>query len=304
MSEEKKLPRYSYSKLDTFIQCPMKYKLKYIDGNYVDSEAIALEIGTIIHKVMELKHEKLVAGDEVDYGKLLTICKNGTVENHQKLLGVVELEEKYSDIFNEVNKKSGMTYHDKLNNFCDYLVNDKDLEDGWKTLDTEVKFEFVYNDRCILHGFIDRVDINEKGEIRVIDYKTANKIYDTKDLPTALQMFIYCLACEEMYSKTPVAFIYDMVFLGEKQNALTKGYRKRGIAKLEKTLDAIEAADSEGGSELCKPTPLCYYCDYSPTNPNSFPLNQLCPRYSLWRPDKKTFEIHEEIEFNLEEPDF
>ena len=46
---EKGLPKFSYSKLDKYVQCPMNYKHKYVDGNYVTSDAIHLDLGNIAH---------------------------------------------------------------------------------------------------------------------------------------------------------------------------------------------------------------------------------------------------------------
>lgn len=289
------------------MQCPMKYKLKYVDGNYVNSEAIALDVGTIVHKAMEEKYKAIMEGKEVDYNRLLTMVQNGTVENHRRLIGISEIQDKYEDIYNEVNKKSNMTYHDKMEVFYDYFLND-DIDpenEGWRVLETEKNFRFVFEDRAILHGFIDRIDINDNGDIRVVDYKTANMPYQRKDIVTAMQMYIYGLACEDLYGKVPVEYVYDMVFHNEKQNAMSKGYEKRGWKKLHKVLDQIEEAER---MEQFKNSvsPLCYFCNFCPNSPSYHyhPFMDSCNEYSLWRPDNKTFEVHREYKVNMGEIEF
>lgn len=287
------------------MQCPMKYKLKYVDGNYVNSEAIALDVGTIVHKAMEEKYKAIMEGKEVDYNRLLTMVQNGTVENHRRLLGINEIQDRYESIYNEVNKKSNMTYHDKMEVFYDYFLNGK-LEDDWKCVGVEVPFEFVYDDRVILHGFIDRIDKRGENEYRPVDYKTANKVYEHKDLTTPLQLFIYELAIKDMFGDNAVVpeRIYDMVFHNTIQYGGTKGFEKRGFKKLDKVLDQIEEAEKTG-AYTPKSTPLCYWCDFSPTNPNANPFTEgLCRSFSLWTPENKTFEVNQDYKINMGEIEF
>lgn len=298
---EVKLPRFSYSRLDTFASCPMKYKFKYIDGNYEQSDAIHLDIGNLLHKILEIKHRMIIEGKPVDYDYLKSIYTQGVAEDTEKdkgkfIIGLNAIKDKFTeDKFIEINTKSNLSYNDKMVTFLNYLEND-DIGDGWKPLAVEVDFNFTYNDRIVLNGFIDRIDINEDGDLRVVDYKSSNKVYESKDLTTPLQMFIYALACENIYGKVPVAYIYDMILLGEKQTACTKGYYNRGIKKLDKILDAIFEA-KETGIYKPKATPLCHWCDFSQTNPNTaFYLADLCDYYSLWLPNKKSFAVNKKFE--------
>ena len=85
-----------------------------------------------------------------------------------------------------------------------------------------------------LHGYIDRVDVDQHGRLRVIDYKASGSAISTKDLDHGkrLQLPLYALAAQ------------DALHLGE----VTAGFYwhiLRGQAssfKLEKYPDGIEAA--------------------------------------------------------------
>ena len=287
----------------------MKFYLKYIQGNYVPSDAIHLDLGNLLHKALEIKYRNVIEGKETDFTQLLEMIQTGIKEETEKgsdeIAGINKLIDKYGyETFAEINAKSNLSYNQKLETFYTYLVNDR-LEEDWKPLAVELPFEFVYEDRIILHGFIDRIDINSKGEIRVVDYKSSNKVFEHKDLTTPLQMFIYTLACEQIYNKTPVSHVYDMILLGEKQNACTKGYYKRAKKKLDKILQSIDE-DMLNGLYKPKPTPLCHWCDYSKSNPSApFYTEDLCEYYSLWTPDNKTFETNKKFgEKEVEELDF
>lgn len=70
------------------------------------------------------------------------------------------------------------------------------------------------------------------------------------------------------------------------QQGGTKGFETRGKKKIDKILDGIETKDWHPS-----PTPLCYWCAYSNTNPKQ-PVEgkNLCPYYSMWMPDNHTFD--------------
>ena len=293
------LQKFSYSKLSTFQTCPMKYKLKYVDGNYEASDAIHLDIGNLLHKILEMKYRYIINKETIDYTLLKEVLQNGIAEETEKdkgnyIKGITEIKAKFGgETFTEVNVKSGLSYDDKLNHFLEYLESE-DLDDDWKPIAVELNFEFEYEGKALLHGFIDRVDENSKGEIRVVDYKSSNKVFEDKELTTPLQMFIYALACEKIYGKRPIEFIYEMILLGERQYACTKGYYNRGIKKLDKILDSIAEAEK---TNIWKPiaTPLCHWCDFSQTNPNTAFYMELCDYFSLWTPTNKTFQKNKEF---------
>ena len=45
--------KYSYSSIACFKQCPYKYKLIYIDHNFIPCPSIATDFGTLIHHIEE-----------------------------------------------------------------------------------------------------------------------------------------------------------------------------------------------------------------------------------------------------------
>lgn len=280
----------SYSRLEVLTKCPYKFGIKYIDKNYPNTSSIALDLGLICHKVMELKYQ----GIETE--KLLKYLKNGFYEDDKPLIGVDKIIEIYGFEFYEKNVKTGTSYEDKLEMFIDKFSNEK-CDDDWEVIGSEVDFKILFNDKCVIQGFIDRVDKNKNtGEIRVIDYKTNSKPYEKKDLATPIQMYIYSLACKEMYGEYPVACIYDMLFLGIKQESCTKGYLDRGFKKLNSIVDSL-IWYMEIGKEYMPPksSPLCHFCEYCITNPNSDPwYNYLCEYYSLWTRENRTFKVNKE----------
>ena len=68
----------SYSKLSTFEQCPYKYKLIYLDNNYIKDDSIATEFGTLVHHIEE------EIGKSLKYNKVKMIIFREDLHNEQR----------------------------------------------------------------------------------------------------------------------------------------------------------------------------------------------------------------------------
>jgi putative RecB family exonuclease len=302
MSNEQKsdkISKMSYSRLDTFVTCPYRYKLQYIDGNYSEESTLVLDIGNILHKVLEIKYRNIIEKVPKNVDTIKNIIYNGIKEDTEKdkgkyINGINQLKQIYGEKeFNTINSESGVSYNDKLAIFTDKIENEKDDED-WQPIAVELPFEFVFENRIKFGGFIDRIDRHKAGKLKVIDYKSSNEVYKEDKLRTPLQMVIYALACKEIYGQYPDEFIYDFILLGEKQNAGTKGFIDRGIKKIYSILDEIEWCESLS-EYVPKQTPLCYWCNFAGHTPLApFYLAGLCQYYMLWTPENKNFVKHKE----------
>lgn len=289
---DKKLPRYSYSKLEQFLNCPMAYNFKYNQEMRSLDSSLALELGSLLHAVLETKGHMLMDKGEIDYGYLDKLIKDGIIENDlsektkEYLPGIQALKKKYWETWDEVDSE-GHTYNDKLKLFNDVVKKEME-EDDWIPYAFEMPFEFVWDNKYIINGFIDRVDI-KNGRYRVIDYKTSKKEYDNSKLPTSLQFGIYALACMVLLEQKPVEYKYRFILLDKSQKALTLGWEKRLLKKLTDVFNKIEEHERSNIWEP-KPSPLCYFCNFCSNNPNAKEYKTVCGHYCLWTPTNKTFE--------------
>lgn len=293
------LPRFSHSKLEVWENCNYRYNEQYNLKKYSNDTSLALEIGTLTHKLLELKGEWIKEGEIVDYEKLTAILEDGCEEISEKgketIAGIKELKKRYFEEWYSPDNASGMNYDEKLEKFNTVLHREME-DDIWKPAEFELFFEFVWRDKYIISGFIDRLDIRqveEEVEYRVCDYKSSKKVFDDKKLPTAQQMAIYGAAILNKYGKLPAEYKYIFTLIDAEQCALTKGWEKRIIKKLDKAFDAIAEAEKEGVYKP-SPSPLCHWCAYCSTNPNATKYKYECPYYSLWTPDNKVFATNQQ----------
>ena len=291
--EEKELKRHSYSSIDVFVNCPMRYDFTYNKGYRSSVTTLALGMGSIAHKCLELLILTKMGKASYTLEQIINVLYEGWIEpeneNEQKtkegnLLGVNELQKKFFEDFIEGG------YSVKLITFKQLLAREFIMGD-WKPIAVEQEFTYNFKDICCFHGFIDRVDMNSKGELRVVDYKSSKKIYDNKKLNHSMQMGVYKNACLELFGKIPIEYVYHFIFLDEQQNALKGKY----VAKIDQ-----EIIDTLGDYNICdrtenwkpNPSPLCYWCPYHGNSPNADPeFSGMCQYYSLWTPENKTFKV-------------
>lgn len=269
---------YSYSKLDTYQQCPFKFYLKYIEGNYDFSNSIATECGTAIHAAEETIAKSIIAKQPIDYISI----KNDIL----KVL--FTLQNKYPKDFSEPDKNN-KTYSDKIYSYLEsgiYKLEQFMLEHPtYEIVGVEQAFLVKYKEQEF-KGFIDRVFHDTATNKYIIqDIKTYAVEVEKDKLATPLQFVIYTLAVKELYNciNEQISCQYYLPFCELTQDAGTTGYMNRGIAKLDKLFTAINDKDYEPNNKNA----LCNWCGFSCSNPDAKePYKYLCPYHCKW--DRET----------------
>lgn len=218
----------------------------------------------------------------------------GLKEKNEKITGINEIKKIYFEQWYKKDSVSNLNYEEKLQLFLNEVLK-KEINDC-EVIAVEMPFEFIYQygneKQIIIHGYIDRVDRLPDSSLKVVDYKTSKKTYESSKLATPLQHVIYGLACFNEFGVLPSEYQYSFILLNEKQNACSKGYLKRGLAKLDKLLIQKEEMEKNNCFKP-KATPLCYWCDFHGTSPNAADeFKGLCEYYSLWTPENKTFKTN------------
>lgn len=268
--------KFSYTKLDTFVQCPFKYRLMYKQGHYIHQEAIALDFGTMIHHIEEQIGIALRDSLPIDYDKL----KN-ELEESSKVI-----KEKFPEDWN-TKDKSDRTYQEKYEYYRDnaiYRLEKRIKETGFKVVDLERKFEFEFKNK-ILGGSIDRVLYDEKTNTYIIeDIKSYSVPMEKKALQLPLQHIVYSLALKkDLGEDIKIRNAYDLPLCDLIQN-VREDFFEEGINELNETFNELELSYFEP-----KPTCLCHWCPFCRTNPNQpEEAKNLCPYHSLWTRENKT----------------
>jgi hypothetical protein len=278
MSEiETKLERYSYSKISTYKQCKFKFKLKYLDKNYLYSANIATDFGSLVHTTEENIARTLQLGEPVDYIKL----KNNFIIESRKLAL------KYPNEF-YTRDKSGLTYQQKVYLYLESAIYRLEAflqkNPNLKIIGIEQHFEYNYDNIHSFNGSIDRAFLDtSKDEILIQDIKTWSVQAQNSELKAPLQFAVYIMAAQQLWNipADKIKCEYDLPLCNITQSALSNDIIGECKPVLDKLFKGIYSEDF-------KPTisALCHWCEYNPlTNPTILDSKPgaVCPYFSTWQ---------------------
>jgi len=240
--------RISYSALETFKRCPLKFKFQYIDKIRTPKSKDAL-FGTLLHSALKILHEPgLIVPTEED---ILNFISN-----------------KWDASIYSSEQESTLSFAQAIKIMKDYYA--KNYPSQFTVLALETMFEVplqIGAEKHLLTGKIDRVDKNEDGMLEVIDYKTSKKMPSQEAVDKDLQLAVYHLGVanrwptlikEDRPLKTSLYFLKH----GEKLSS-TRTSDNLTATKESVTKD-FELIDKAFKENKFNPTPnaLCDWCEF------------------------------------------
>lgn len=273
----KTLDRYSYSKISTYKQCKFKFKLKYLDKNFLYSANVATDFGGLVHAIEEEIALALQANQPVNYVAL----KNKFIIESRKIAL------KYPTEF-FTKDKSGRTYQEKVYLYLDSAIyrleNFMLAHPNLKIIGIEQHFEYNYDNMHSFNGSIDRAFLNtDTNEIIIQDIKTWSVEAQSSELKAPLQFAIYMMAAQDLWGITldKIKCEYDLPLCNATQPALADNIVEEGKVVLDKLFKGIH-------SNNFKPTitALCHWCEYNPLNNPAIidtKPEAVCPYFSTWQ---------------------
>ena len=181
---------YSHSRLETFEQCRLKFKFRYIDKIIPEiGQSIEAHLGSIVHTTLEWLYNKVKEKATPSIEQIICYYSEKWQEEFTDKIEIVKKEFTEKDYF---NKGVGflLNYYTKHSPFKE------------NTLAVEHKIELELAENIKLIGFIDRLVENiEKNEIEIHDYKTGNSMPTEKQIKNNRQLALYSLAIKESFGK-------------------------------------------------------------------------------------------------------
>lgn len=259
--------RTSYSSIDTYLQCPQKYKFQEIDRLRAPKSREAI-FGTAVHKALNFMFKRDPLFPTLDE------VVNYFRENWP-LRETFEKESKHDP------RKRAWTDEESKAYFEDGVrmlkkFYEKNAPWNFSIVDLESRFEVAVIDEKtgethILAGIIDRIDKLPDEKYEIIDYKTAKRMPSQNVLNQNLQLSLYSLGLQKRWPHLKTEDIkLSLYFLkhGEKLSAATTG------ETIQKTKDHILKTVSEIQDRLRQdkefepmPSALCEWCGFRPLCP-------------------------------------
>ena len=233
--------RLSPSKIQTYDDCPLKFKFQYVLRIPTPPKTY-FGMGTAIHAVAE------------NMTKLQMDRKEPTEE-----LALEILEKRWDTLsYRNQRTKEGQEKAQSKEMVRTYLEWAK--QNPNTPVDVEPKFEIKLNDVTV-SGKIDRVEKTPGGDYEVVDFKTG-QAYKTKNtIKEDVQMNIYALGTEKLYGKIPKKTSLFYI----KSNKIVPHFIEEEKLnefkeKLNEKIDSIFNEEFDAKPEYQK----CSRCDYAP----------------------------------------
>ena len=258
----------SPSRAAAFKSCPLRYRLRVIDGLPEPASAQAVR-GTLVHSVLEGLFD-LPAAER-------TLAKaRAAVEPAWAELRASDPDA--PELFSRGGAGDGATEADGASAEAAWLESAGDLLEHYFGLEDprlieparrEEYVECTLGDGLVLRGIVDRLDEAPTGALRVVDYKTGKAPGENWEARALFQLKFYALVLWRTRGIVPA--VLQLLYLADTQR-LTYAPDERELAAFEKQLLALwQAVDRalETGDFRASKSALCRFCAFQ----------QWCPEF-------------------------
>ena len=239
---------YSYSRLETFRNCPRQFKIQYIDRIAAETESVEAFMGGRVHEALEKLYK------DIQMTKLPT--KDEILAYYEKIWekkwhsDVVVVKKDYTpENYREVGRKCVSEYYDKHHPF-----------DATRTIALEhlVFFPLDKDENYWVRGFIDRVALADGGKYEIHDYKTSGRLKTQGQIDKDRQLALYQIAVQRDWKDAEHVDLVWHYLAFSKEMRSTRSRDELEELRRE-TMDVIRSIENESEFRP-KETALCGWC--------------------------------------------
>jgi len=252
---------YSYSRLSSYDNCPLQYKLRYLDRLQRPVESIEAFLGNRVHEVLRRIH--------ADQAMEKPVTLEQALEMYER-----RWERLYHPAIRIVRREYAPEHYRAVGRRClqDYYQRYQPFRDG-RTLGCEVKMLVTVGSAPVhrVIGYIDRLVEREPGVYEIHDYKTGNSLPDQREIDADEQLALYQLGLQQRFPEAErIELVWHYLAHDKEMRSLREGptlerLQKRTASRIDR-LEALDPAADYPPRE----SPLCAWCEY----------RDLCP---LWK---------------------
>jgi len=212
--------RLSPSAVSEYENCPQQYKYRKID-KLPEPPSLDAERGTLVHTILQDLFE-IPAPDRTPEAAidLLPSRWSAQLESKPELLEMVSNEKEWLDRASALLS----TYFT--------LENPTTFEATHREMHLENDFE----ENVYLHGYVDRLDIAQTGEVRIVDYKTGKAPKPGWEEKALFQLRVYALLYWKNTGVLPR--LLQLIYLGDGK-VVKSNPTMKDLESAEKTLHRV-----------------------------------------------------------------
>ncbi len=245
---------YSHSRIETFEQCRLKFKYRYIDKIIPEiAKSIEAHLGSMVHETLEWLYTQVMEKKIPTISDVVDFYSARWQENYTKDMKIVNQSMKAEDYF-----QRGVEF------LINYFMKHHPFKDNTIAIEKKIELNLDGKGEKRLVGYIDRLVHNlETDEVEIHDYKTSNSMWSKEKLESNRQLALYSLAIKESFGKEKKVCMvwhflaHDMKVCLRKTNEQLELLREEVIA----IIDEIENTKHFPGTK----SRLCDWCEYRNT---------------------------------------
>ncbi len=242
----------SPSSVSAFKDCPLAFKFSYLD-RLPQPPSPAMTKGTLVHRALERLHGR--PADERLLDAALTDLDDARAEmaTHPDITELELTDEEWDSFYRDAKTLVERYF---------------EIEDPRtvRTVGLELKLSARIG-RLTLRGIIDRLDLDENGELVVIDYKTGAVPSEFFENARLSGVHIYALLVQQVFGRRPASV--QLLYLAKPLAIVATPSEQslRGVtSKTSAIWTAVERACANDDFRP-RPSALCDYCTFKPYCP-------------------------------------
>ncbi|MCU0305679.1 MAG: PD-(D/E)XK nuclease family protein [Thermoanaerobaculales bacterium] len=245
---------YSFSRVKTYHQCPLRYRYRYLKGLKEAFRSIESVMGTVVHGVLEWLY-----GEREGRGApSLEATMEALAERWSAGLG--------DDVAVVRDGDRAEDHHLAAREMLERFHRGAFSRDRSTTLALEQRLSRRLSEEIVFTGFADRVGRTRNGGLFVIDYKTSKKEGDSSEFSEGLQAPLYAACVLERHDDGEALAGYH--YLRHDRTSWQKVERGRADELLGRFRQLAE--EVAGASEFpARPGVLCAWCGFNAICPSA-----------------------------------
>ncbi len=225
------IAQFSYSPLNTYLTCPLRYRFQYVDLVPPAFTSAALVFGAAVHEAVAAYYQSRLEGDEFRPDQMVDVYR-------ETWRGAENVK-----FFNGDGEESLLQKAKQL-----IEVFHRQINPDVTVVGVEEFFEVrLAKEVPPFHGYIDLIEENRDGRVTVADLKTASKKPADSSVHSNLQLTTYSLGAEALgFDPDQLTLRLDVLTktkspeLVRYETTRTEGERVRFVKLVRKVWAAIE----------------------------------------------------------------
>ena len=244
----------SPSRVESFLSCPLAFRFSSIE-KLPDLPSVATTRGSLVHRALELLFLEPAAQRNAD---ALRSCVDTAITEYRTHpdFTLLALDDEQTAVFDAECRQLA----------TNYLT----MEDPTTIRDIglELRLEAPVGE-LTLRGIIDRLELDDDGELVVTDYKTGRAPSPNWERKSLSGLNFYAFLCESIFGRRPAAIRLMYLKSGETITATPSAQSTRFLTTRTAAVYQAVATACERDDFRPRQSALCNYCSYQ----------QWCPEF-------------------------